>query len=427
MAGDTTLPGRPAGRLNAVDKAVPPWADGLTVEEFLAREPRLSSLGTPLLVLDDDAIEDNLVAFAAYCAEHELDLAPHGKTTMSPTLWRRQLAAGSTAITVANYPQLRVAVAAGVPRVHLANAIADPGGVAWLGAALDADPGLEVEVWADSEATVTLLADALAGARRPLTVLVEVGSLGARTGARTLEEAVAVGEAIAASPRLRLGGVAGYEGAVAHDVTPTGLARVDAYLETMAAVHRRLADSYSEDGPVVVSAGGSAYFDRVAAVLGPLRDDRTKVELRSGVYVIHDDGFYASVAPADRGIPAPRLRSAMRIWARVLSRPEPTLVLLDVGRRDVSFDDGLPVPQVAATTLGGPQRPLVGAVATAINDQHLFLTVPADDPVAVGDVVGLGASHPCTVMDKWRTVPVVRGRAGHGDDPVVVDLVATYF
>ncbi len=427
MTATTELAGRPQGPLSMTDKAIPPWADGLTVDEFLARRPRLSSLATPLLVLDDHAIADNLAEFAAFCGEHGLDLAPHGKTTMSPTLWRRQIAAGAHGITVANYPQLRVAVAAGIRRVHVANALADPGGVAWLGAALDADPGLDVQVWADSTATVALLSDALAGTRRPLTVLVEVGALGARTGARTVDGAVHVGEAIAASPGLRLGGVAGYEGAVAHDVTPASLARVDAYLEAMAQVHRGLAGAYPDDGVAVLSAGGSAYFDRVAAVLGPLRDRGTWVELRSGVYLIHDDGFYASVAPADRGIAAPRLRSAMRVWARVLSRPEPTLALLDVGRRDVSFDDGLPVPQVAAPSLGGPQRPLVGAVATAINDQHLFVDLAVDDPLAVGDVVGLVASHPCTVLDKWRTVPVVRASGGDSDDPVVVDLLATYF
>lgn len=416
-------PGSPAGSLRSLDKAVPPWADGLTAAEMLGRAPRLSSLGTPLLVLDETALAQNLREFARWCAAHDLDLEPHGKTTMAPTLWQRQLDAGATAITVANYPQLRAAVAAGVRQIHVANTLADSAGLRWLGAALDADPDLAVTVWADSLDTVELMNAELAGATRPPTVLVEVGGSGGRTGARTIPRGIAIGEAVAASSSLRLGGVAGYEGAFAHDTSAESFAAVDAYLGTLAETHRGLAASYPDDGRIVVSAGGSAYFDRVVAVLGELRDDRTRVVVRSGAYVIHDDGFYRGITPAGRTEDAPDLRSAMHVWARVISRPEPGLALLDVGKRDVPFDEGLPTPQVAAPSLGGTSRFLDGTV-TAVNDQHAFLEIDVNDPLRIGDVVRLGLSHPCTALDKWRTIPVLDG---DGDDPVVVDLLATYF
>lgn len=419
----TTAPGSPRGPLWSTDKTVPPWADGMTAEEILAESPRLSRFGTPLLVLDESALAHNLAEFARWCATHDLDLEPHGKTTMSPTLWQRQLDAGATAITVANYPQLRVAIAAGIRRVHVANTLADPSCLTWLGQVLDADPELAVTVWADSIGTVELMSRCLDGVRRGPTVLVEVGGEGRRTGARTVAEAVAVGESIAWAPALRLGGVAGYEGAFAHDDSEASLATVDDYLRSLAETHRRLAKSYPSDGQVVVSAGGSAYFDRVVQVLGDLQDERTRVVVRSGAYVIHDDGFYRSIAPAHRVAGAPELRSAMNVWARVISRPESGLAFLDVGRRDVAFDDGLPIPQATATVLGGEPRPLVGTI-TAVSDQHAFLEMDPTDPLAVGDVVRLGLSHPCTVLDKWRLIPVTDG---DHPDPVVVDLLATYF
>jgi D-serine deaminase-like pyridoxal phosphate-dependent protein len=57
-----------------------------------------------------------------------------------------------------------------------------------------------------------------------------------------------------------------------------------------------------------------------------------------------------------------------------------------------------------------------------MNDQHTFVR-GAD--LNVGDVVRLGLSHPCTAFDKWRLIPVVSDV--DEPDPVVVDLIHTYF
>lgn len=406
--------------LSVLDKAVPAWANGMTTADFLARAPRLAQLSTPVLVLDRAVMTENTAEFARWTAAHGFDLEPHGKTTMAPALWQEQLDAGSTAITVANLPQLQAAVATGFRNLHVANALADPAGIAWLGQALDADSALEVTLWADGLGTVDALERGLAAATRQPTVLVELGGPGGRTGARTVDEAVAIGERVAASPRLRLGGVTGYEGAFAHDTSAAALGTVDDYLRTLKDLHARLRPFYPE-GRIVVSAGGSAYFDRVAAILGDIDDAR--VVVRSGAYIIHDDGFYRGITPSGREADAPRLHSAMHVWARVISRPEPGLALLDVGRRDVSFDEGLPEPQVAAAGLGEPARPIDASIS-AVNDQHAFLRLQEGDPLAVGDVVRLGLSHPCTVFDKWRVIPVV---ADDGENPQVVDMISTYF
>ena len=265
---------------------------------------------------------------------------------------------------------------------------------------------------------------------RPVPVLVELGAPGGRTGARTIDEAVAVAERIAASDALRLAGVSGYEGALAHDASEHSLARVRTYLEAMAQLHRRLDSDgrYPGDADRFVTAGGSAYFDVVADVLAPLVAGRTRVFVRAGAYVIHDDGFYTGITPFGRGESAGephRLRSAMHTWARVVSRPEPDLALLDAGKRDLPFDEGLPMPQLAADQLGSAPRPLPGAEVTAVNDQHAFLRITPDCDLGIGDVVRLGLSHPCTAFDKWRLIPLIDDHAA--TDPTVVDLVPTYF
>lgn len=416
-------------RLSDLDKALPADVDGQSPAEFLAGSPRLSAFSTPVLTLDESAIADNLAAMAAWCAAHGVELAPHGKTTMAPTLWERQLRSGAWGITLATYSQLRVGVRFGVPRIQLANALVDPAGVRWLAGELAANPNLEVLTWADSVQTVDAMATALAGqaVARPLSVLVELGAAGGRTGARSIGEATAVADRIAATDGLRLAGVCGYEGALAHDRSEPALARVRSYLDELAELHRRLEASqlYPDTGDIYVTAGGSAYFDVVVDVLAPLAGGRTHVVIRSGAYLIHDDGFYTGITPFGRNDNADyRFRSAMHVWARVVSRPEPGLALLDAGKRDVPFDEGLPVPQLVAEQLGAAARPIEGAEVTAVNDQHAFLTLPPDSDIQVGNVVRLGLSHPCTAFDKWRWIPLV---VDDSPDPQVIDLIRTYF
>lgn len=417
--------------LSDLDKSLPAAANGLTKSEFLATRPRLSAFSTPVMTLDDSAIEENLAEMARWCAAHGVELAPHGKTTMSPTLWERQLRAGCWGITLATISQVRVAVHYGVQRIILANALVDPAGLRWLAARLAEQPALEVFTWADSTATVDAMVAALAGTAvpRPITVLVELGAPGGRTGARTVDEAIAVADRIASSGVLRLAGVAGYEGALAHDASEDGLSTVAAYLESMAELHRRLEAEghYPAGADVILTAGGSAYFDVVVDVLAPLAGDHTLVVLRSGAYIIHDDGFYTAITPFGRGEAAAqnyRFRSAMHVWARVVSRPEPGLALLDAGKRDVPYDEGLPTPQLVADQLGAPSHPLRGGEITAVNDQHAFLRIPPDSDLRVGDVVRLGLSHPCTAFDKWQWIPLLDDA---GPDPHLLDLIRTHF
>ena len=352
---------------------------------------------------------------------------------MSPELAARQLAHGAWGITVASIGQLQTYRAFGFPRLLLANELTDTAGIAWLAAELAADPGFEAYCYADSPDGVAILDAALGRhpAGRPLPVLVEIGHPGGRTGCRTDGAAAAVAKAAQATGTLTVAGVAGYEGTIA-----AGEAQVAAFGRRLRALAGALGDG---DGPRIVTAGGSAYFDVVTRELtagsteGLTGLTGVQVILRSGAYLTHDHGFYGTVSPAGRGVAgAPALRPALQLWAQVLSRPEPDLALLGAGRRDVGFDKGLPVPLRVCVGPGGrppgtprdrgdpsPRTPL-GQI-TELNDQHAYLRLDADAALGPGDVVGLGISHPCTTLDKWRVLVVLN------DDDVVIDIVHCFF
>lgn len=420
--------------VQAHHKGFPAHAVGRPVGE-LRGNLRLAAGGflTPVLLLDSAAMDHNVRALQGMCDESGLSLSPHVKTTMSPEIIGRQLDGGAWAVTVATVTQARALRAVGVPRILIANELVDPAAVSWLGGQLDDEDGFTGYCYADSEAGVRVLEEALdaRGQRRPLPVIVELGRAGGRAGLRDVADVVRLAERVGRSRWLRLAGVGGYEGLIGGSFRPEDLDEVETYLRAM----RDAADSVfalglhedglHEDGlhegeDFIVTAGGSAYFELVRDVFDvrwragrPIRP-----VLRSGCYVAHD-----SVAMQDyRRLMAYRcepleLRPALELWARVLSRPEPGLAIVDFGKRDTGTDTGMPVPQHVIRCGETTIEPAPAVRVTALNDQHAFLepldaAEPAPLELQVGDLVGFGISHACTTFDKWRLIPVVDADRG---------------
>jgi D-serine deaminase-like pyridoxal phosphate-dependent protein len=381
------------------------WGSG----EPVGRSLFGGTFGWPLLVARAGAVERNIATIAAYARRHGVALAPHGKTTMAPTLFRAQLAAGAWGITVATAEQARVCRGFGVPRVLIANQLLDPTPLAW--AAAETDAGFELYFQVDSLEGVA--AAAATRGVRPLPVLVEIGYAGGRTGCRSAPAALAVARAVAASPRLALAGVTGYEGGL-----PDAPA-VAAFLDLLRTAAVELADLLPPS--VIVSAGGSAWFDVVADRLPGdwLPGHEVVPVLRSGAYVTHDDGYYREHTPFNRVVGEGGLEAALELWAQVTSTPEPGLAIAGMGKRDAPFDEGLPVP-LAVRRPSGTTSPAGGLTVTRLMDQHAFLAVGGAQ-VAPGDLIRFGISHPCTAFDKWRAIPLV------DDAGVVVDVLRTYF
>lgn len=416
-------------RLDWRHKAVPATAHGIKHRDFLAAGLTLADFQTPLLTLDAVALRSNVDRLAIWCAENGVLLAPHGKTTMAPQLWAEQLNRGAWGITLANFAQLRVAREFGVRRLQLANSLTDPHAIEWVAAVATVE--MPILSWVDSARTVDVINRTLeaSGSTAVLDVLVELGGTGGRTGVRGVDGALDVARAVAASPHLRLVGVSGYEGSLAHTADSGALAAVRGYLGQMRQLHERLlTEGLYGTNEVILTAGGSAYFDDVVDVLSPCITSEggasVKLMIRSGAYIIHDDGFYRGISPFSRHGRQP-FKAGMHGWARVVSQPEPGLAILDAGKRDLPVDEGLPRPQLIGPALGGTMQPLVGADITAVNDQHCFMTFDAGTTtVRPGDVVRLGLSHPCTALDKWTVIPVL---ADTEADQAVVNLIHTFF
>ncbi|WP_406184523.1 amino acid deaminase [Streptomyces sp. NBC_01006] len=408
-------------------KGLPPDAEqaNLTVSQLAAEKRDLYGGGftTPVLTLDAEALEHNLTALGTYAARHGLAFAPHGKTCMAPQLFRRQLDHGAWGITAAVPHQARVYRAFGIQRIFLANELVDPAALRWVAAELAADPGFRFVCYVDSVRGVQLMDRALQGQPQVVDVVVELGAgEGARTGARTDEDCRAVADAVAEAAGLRLVGIAGYEA----EVPGADPESVHAYLRrlTALAVEFDRAGRFAADlEEIVVSAGGSAWFDAVADVFAELPELSRPVLrlLRSGAYVSHDHGWYTRLTPFNRVPEEGGLRPAFRLWTQVVSRPSPTQAFVNAGKRDIAYDLGLPEAELVRDALTGEERPATGVRVVKLSDQHAWLETDAADDVNVGDWVALGMSHPCTIFEKWPLIPVVEA------DGTVTDYVRTFF
>ncbi|MDX3572168.1 amino acid deaminase [Streptomyces sp. ID05-47C] len=403
-------------------KGLPPDADGLTVGELAAQRRNLFTGGfsTPVLALSAERLDHNLRLMETYATRHGLAFAPHGKTSMAPRLFRRQIEHGAWGITLAVPHQVRVARAYGVRRVFLANELVDPAALRWTAAELAADPGFSFVCYVDSVRGVELMDAALRGAARPLDVVVELAAgEGARTGVRTEAECAAVADAVAAAPTLRLVGVAGYEG----EVPGADPERVHAWLRRLVAlaVDFDKAGRFADVDEIIVSAGGSAWFDAVADVFAGIPELSLPVMklLRSGAYVSHDDGHYRRITPFNRVPGEGALEPAFRLWAQVVSRPSAEQAFVNAGKRDAAYDLDLPFAQ--AVRRDGVERAAAGIEVSGLSDQHAWLRTAPDADLEVGDWVGLGLSHPCTSFDKWQLIPLAEA------DGTVVDYIRTFF
>ena len=386
------------------------WSPDGTVEprRFAADRPSIfgGDFTWPLLVVRRDAVEANIATMAAYCRRHRLDFAPHAKTTMAPGLLEAQMRAGAWGMTVATPNQALVMRRLGIDRVLIANQVLDPTALRWLAA--ESAAGWEVYFQVDSIAG----AAAAAATGGPLRILLEWGHAGGRTGIRSLDTLEEVARAVAEAPGLELAGVTGYEGQLADR------AGVDTFLDQLLDGVNRLTGAGLLPARPIVSAGGSAWFDRVTDRFADL-GDRAQLILRSGASVTHDDGFYRERTPFVRVPDEGPLAAALEIWAQVLSAPEPGLAFAGMGKRDAPFDEGLPVP-LEIRGPDGTVRPADGLRVTKLNDHHTYLTVEGTELVP-GDLIRFGISHPCTAFDKWRDIPVVDA------DRRVVDVLHTYF
>jgi|SRR5690625_1142254 len=386
----------------------------------------------PTCVLKESALEHNSRWMQRLLDIYGAKLAPHGKTTMSPQLFKMQLDDGAWGITLATVSQVELARKYKIERILLANQLVGKQSINYIVSELKQDKNFDFYCLVDNVDNVLALAQAAAEANldKPLQVFVEIGYEDGRTGCRTVEEAMRVAKAVSDSRYLSLRGVEGFEGLIKPTAQATQEERIAEFLETMVEALQKCYDNnLFASGSIYLSAGGSAFYDMVLERFSDksLRD-RCEIIVRSGCYLTHDSIMYADlfekVRKRSQNVNAlgEGLKPALEVWGYVLSRPEKGRAIVGMGKRDASYDD-FPVAEKWYRFEGGSSspKPLENHVVVQLDDQHCHLQIPDDSPLAVGDAVQFGISHPCLTFDKWRKILLV------DDDYNITGHIDTYF
>src|SRR5450830_1312728 len=402
-----------------------PPAAANTVQWNLLNE----DLSLPTAVLYEERLAHNLDWMQRFVAEYDVKLAPHGKTTMAPKLFARQLATGAWGITLATAHQTQVGYAHGVRRVLMANQLVGKQNMQIISRLLE-DPGFEFYCLIDSAELVDQLGKFFSGRQQTLKVLLELGPTGGRTGVRNDAQQQTVLDAVKRWPgSIALAGIEVYEGVLKEE------AEIRLFLQRAVQCMRDLAQQgylqhCTPAQPAVLTGAGSAWYDVVAEEFSGIDIGvPLQVVLRPGCYLTHDVGIYRAAQEQilTRNPVAHKMRSqllpALQLWAYVQSIPESDKAIIALGKRDAAFDAGLPLP-VQRFRPGHDSAPAAVPAhweVTGLMDQHAYLKIAAGDDIRVGDMIAFDISHPCLTFDKWRHLPVLDAQFN------VIDVVQTFF
>jgi D-serine dehydratase len=384
-------------------------------------------ISLPAAVLSSENVQHNLQWMQKFIEKYHVKLAPHGKTTMCPKLFHKQLDHGAWAITVATVQQVQVAYSAGIRRIIMANQLIGKTNMIIIRQLLDDDPDFDFYCLIDSSTNLEQLGKCFNNEKqRRLQVLLEIGVNNGRTGIRNEEEEKLILNILSQYQNsLALVGVELYEG-VLNEEQPIRL-----MLQRAVACLQRLINSNQFSRlPPILSGAGSAWYDIVADEFSKV-DPLVDIILRPGCYLTHDAGAYhrAQIRILEQNSIARdishdgALRPALQIWAYVQSIPEINHAIIALGKRDAAFDAGYPVPVLhyrpewsKPIEIDNTQYQI-----TKMMDQHAFLTYPSDHNLLIGDIIAFDISHPCLTFDKWRKILLIN------NDYTVIDILDTFF
>lgn len=380
-------------------------------------------ISLPVAIIKQSALTNNLNWMQSFADHHQVKLSPHGKTSMTPAFFRQQLENGAWGITVATPAQAEVAAMAGAKRIIMANQLVGKTNMAIV-EQLISEFDVDFYCCVDSSLNVQQLNQYFANTKQTLKVLIEFGVPGGRCGCRSPQEVLELAQTIQDTPALSLAGIEVYEGVIHGDNAEQD---IRTFLKQALTSVESLASDGLIAGQPIITGAGSAWYDVVAECLANLTDYLAII--RPGCYAIHDTGIYLDAqskvlqrAQVNQGYACELggdLESALEVWAYVISRPEPTKLVVGLGKRDVAFDAGLPIAERGYRS--GQAISVKGLTATAVMDQHTFVETDGSSEIEVGDMIAFSTSHPCLTFDKWRYIAI------SDDDHQVTNWVETCF
>ena len=292
-------------------------------------DPRIgqpvTALDTPALLVDLDVLEANIERIASECRKHGVNWRPHVKGNKTVEIVRKEIAAGAIGVTCAKVGEAEVMADAGIKSMLIANEIVGAPKIARLVAVQDR---AEVIVCVDSVANAAPIAKAAHQAGKVVPVVIEVDVGMNRAGVAPGPAVVALADAVAKMPGIRLVGLMAWESHAVSLKDPAEKRRVvhEALAKLTACAEACRKAGHRMD---VISCGGSGTFPYCISAPGI-----TEVEMGGAIFsdMHYRDHYHLDFPPA------------LTLLASVTSRPTPERIILDAGKKSMSSDGAVPSP-----------------------------------------------------------------------------------
>jgi D-serine deaminase-like pyridoxal phosphate-dependent protein len=286
-----------------------------------------TDLDTPALLLDLEVMERNIERMADTFREAGIGWRPHTKAIKVPALAHKLLAAGAFGVTCAKLGEAEVMAAGGVHDILIANQIVGNAKIERLMRLLDK---ADVIVAVDNPRNVRDLDLAATASGRQPRVVIEIDIGMHRAGTEPGEPTLELARVIDACSSLRFAGLFGWEGQAVHigdlDVKQREIERAIGLLTSTADLCRAAGLDVG-----IVSCGGTGTYQHTARLPGI-----TEVQAGGGIFC---DVYYREEMHVDHEF-------ALTVLASVTSRPTPTRVICDAGKKTMSSDAARPRPLI---------------------------------------------------------------------------------
>jgi len=342
---------------------------------------------TPALIFFKDLIVRN-IAEAVRMAGNPKRLRPHVKTHKTREIVRLELQAGVGKHKVATLAEAEMVASCGAPDVLLAYPLVGPN-CQRMARLTKAYPDCRFSVTVDSEAGARSLSEAMAREGQTVEAVLDLDVGQHRTGIPTGPEAARLYGLFAQLPGLKPGGLHVYDGHNHQESLAERESAVRALLEPVLAFRQDL-ERKGLPVPRIV-AGGTPTFPVFAKM------DLPGLECSPGTCVLHDHGYGSRFSEMSGFVPAAALLT------RVISKPTPTRLTLDLGYKAVASD-----PPAGKRLI---LLDLKDYSAVLQNEEHLVIETPHAAEYPIGHEFLAIPTHICpTCAMHQRAYVVEEGR-----------------
>jgi D-serine deaminase-like pyridoxal phosphate-dependent protein len=355
----------------------------------------LEAILTPALVVDLDAVRQNIAATLRLLGGDPNRWRPHLKTAKLGLIMRTIREQGVAQAKCSTTLELETACEAGFQDLLLAYPVTGPS-VDVVKRIAAAYPGTSISVLVEDAAMVAPWRGSGIG------LFIDLNSGMDRTGMLLdgHEEVIGLARGIAGSG-LRFAGLHYYDGHASGFAPGEAGGLVHAGYDRLLSLVKRLA-SAGIPAPEVVTAGTPA-FPHAREYRG-FTEAGTVHRVSPGT-VVYNDRRSLEQLPADAGY-----RPAALVLATVVSHPGPHRFCTDAGHKSVSADAGDPTCEVIGHSEYTPRHP---------SEEHLPVDVPPGAPLPLrGELLWLLPSHVCPTVNNFDHAVIVSGGKFQGIERV---------